>query len=47
VHLEDLLAAADIGQRYHHLAVEASRTQQRRVEHVRPVGCSDENHAFI
>jgi hypothetical protein len=34
VHLEDLLAAADIRQADHHLAVETARAQQRGVEHV-------------
>ena len=45
VHLEDLLAAADVGQRHDHLAVEAARAQQRRVEHVGPVGGGDDDHA--
>ena len=43
--LQDLLAAADVGQRHHHLAVEAARAQQRRVEHVGPVGRGDDDHA--
>src|SRR5690606_4074085 len=46
VHLEDLLAAADVGQRNHHLAVEAARTQQRRIEHVGTVGGGDNQHAL-
>ncbi len=47
VHLEDLLAAAHVRQRHHDLAVEAAGTQQRRVEHVRPVGGGDDDHAFV
>ena len=30
----------------HHLAVEAARTQQRRIEHVRTVGRGDDDHAL-
>jgi hypothetical protein len=47
VHLEDLLATADIRQADHHLAVETSRAQQRRVEHVRAVGRGDDDHAVV
>ncbi len=47
MHLEDLLAADHVGVRHHHLAVEAARPQQRRVEHVGPVGGGDEDDALI
>ena len=47
MHLEDLLAADDVGVRHHDLAVEAARTQQRRVEHVGPVGGGDQDDAFV
>ena len=47
MHLEDLLAADDVRVRHHDLAVEAARTQQRRVEHVGTVGRGDEDDAFI
>ena len=47
VHLEDLLAAEDIRVRHHDLAVEAARPQQRRVEHVGPVGRGDQDHALV
>ena len=47
VDLEDLLAAAHVGQRHHDLAVEAARPQQRGVEHVRPVGGRDDDHALV
>ena len=43
--MQNLLAAADIGQRHHHLAVETARAQQRRVEHVGAVGGGDHDHA--
>uniref|UniRef100_A0A0S6YYV3 Uncharacterized protein n=1 Tax=Mizugakiibacter sediminis TaxID=1475481 RepID=A0A0S6YYV3_9GAMM len=46
VHLEDLLAAAHVGQADHHLAVETARAQQRRVEHVRTVGGGDHDDAL-
>ena len=47
MNLENLFAADDIRIRHHHLAVETARTQQRRIEHVRPVGRRDQDHAFI
>ncbi len=47
VDLEDLLAARDVGVRHHDLAVEAARTQQRGIEHVRPVGGRDDDDAFV
>ena len=45
--LQDLLAAADVGQRHDDLAVEAARAQQRRVEHVGPVGRGDHDDAEV
>src|SRR5690606_11721545 len=47
VDLQDLLAAAHVGQRHDHLAVEAAWTQQRRIEHVRTVRRGDHDHAFV
>ncbi len=47
VHQEDLLAAADVGQADHHLAVEAAGAQQRRVEHVGAVGGGDHDDAGV
>ena len=47
VNLDDLLAATDIRQRHDHLAVEAARAQQRRIQHVRAVSRGDDDHAFI
>ena len=47
VHHENLLAAADIRQRHHHLAVEAARAQQRGIEHVGTVGRGDHDHARV
>src|SRR5699024_6538385 len=46
VHLEYLLAAAYIRQRHHHLAVETTRAQQRRIEHIGTVGSGDDDDAF-
>ena len=45
--LQDLLAAGDVGVRHHDLAVEAAGPQQRRVEHVGPVGGGDQDDAFV
>ena len=47
VHLQDLLAADHVRVRHHDLAVEAAGTQQRRIEHVGPVGGGDQDDAFI
>ena len=45
--LEDLLAAEDVGIGHHDLAVEAAGAQQRRIEHVGPVGRGDQDDALI
>ena len=47
VHFQDLLAADHVRIRHHDLAVETARAQQRRIEHVGPVGGGDQNDAFI
>ena len=47
VNAEDLLAAVDVGARHDDLAVEAARAQQRRIEHVGPVGRGDDDDAFV
>ncbi len=47
MYAQDLFAAANIGTRDHHAAVEASGTQQRRIQHVRPVGRGDQDDAFV
>ncbi len=46
MHAQDLLAALHVRQPHHHLAVEAARTQQRRVQHVGTVGGRDHDDAF-
>ena len=45
VDLEDLVAAVEVGGVDPDLAVEAARAQQRRVEHVGPVGRGDQDDA--
>ena len=47
MHPQDLLAADEIGVRDHDLTVEAAGPQQRRVEHVWPVGRRDDDDAFV
>ena len=44
---QDFFAASDIRVRHHDLAVETTGAQQRRVKHVRTVGCSDQDDAFV
>ncbi|MNG98035.1 hypothetical protein D3C79_571620 [compost metagenome] len=47
MHLEDLLTTTDVRQADHHLAVETTGTQQRRVKHVRTVGGGDDDDAIV
>ena len=47
VHPEDPLAAAHVGGIDHDLPVEAARPEQRRIEHVGPVGGRDEDDAVV
>ena len=44
---QDLFAAANVGTRNHHAAIEAAGTQQRRIEHVGTVGGGDQDDAFV
>ena len=44
MHGKNLLTAADIRQRHHHLAVKATGTQKRRVKYVRTIGGGDDDH---
>ena len=46
MHLENLLAATDVGQRHDHLTVKAPRTQERRIQHIGAVGCRDHDHTL-
>ena len=47
VHAQNLLAATHVRTRHHHPAIEAARPQQRRIKHVRTVGGSDQDDAFV
>ena len=47
MHVQDLLAATDVGQRDVHLTVEAAGAQQRRIQNVRAVGGRDHDHAQV
>ena len=47
VHFQDLFAADHVRIGHDDLPVEAARPQQRRVEHVRPVGGGDQDDAFV
>ena len=47
MHAQDLLAPVHVRVRHHDLAVEAARAQQRRVQHVGPVGRGDQDDAFV
>ena len=45
--LQDLDAALAVGWVDHDLPVEPSGSQQRRVEHIRPVGGGQDHHALV
>jgi hypothetical protein len=47
VDAEDALASPDVGAIDHDPAIEATRAQQRRVEHVRAVGRRNQDDAFV
>ena len=47
VDLQDLLPAPDVGQAHVHLPVEPTGPQQRRVQHIRPVGGRQDHHTFV
>ena len=47
VDLQNRLAPAHVRQIHRHLPVETAGTQQRRVQHVRPVGRGDDDDAFL
>ena len=47
MHAENFFTAANIRKWNHNAAIEASRTQQGGIKNVRPVGCGDQDHAFI
>ncbi len=47
MHAQNFFAALHVGTRHHDAAVEAAGPQQGRIEHVRPVGCRDQDHALV
>ena len=47
MYLEDLLATTNVRQANHDLTVKTTRTQQRRVKHVRTVGGGNHNDAVV
>jgi len=47
VHAQDLLAATHVGSGTTTWRSEASWAQQRRIEHVRPVGGRDDDNALV
>ena len=46
MHFQDEFTATNIGQRYDYLAIKSARSQQRRIQNVRPVGGCDNDDAF-
>ena len=47
VHFQNLFTTTDIRQTNHDLAVETAWTQQRRVQYIRTVGCSDDDDTVV
>ncbi len=47
VDFQNGFAAGEVGHINHDLPIKSSRTQQRRIEHIRAVGGGDDDHAFL
>ena len=47
MNFKDLLATFYIGKRNGNLTVKATRTQQRRIQHIRTIGRRDDDHALL
>src|SRR5262249_10930590 len=47
MYAKDLFTSTNVGKRDHHAAIEASGTEQRWIQYVRPVGGGDQDDAFI
>ena len=47
MHQQNLFTPAYVRQWHHYLPVKTARTQQRRIKHIRPVGCRNHDHARI
>lgn len=47
VHFQNLFTPAHVGGVHHDLAIEAARTQQRRVKHVNAVGSGNQHHGVV
>ena len=47
MNFQDRFAAIHIRPPHNHAAIETARPQQRRIEHVRPVGRGHKDHAFV
>ncbi len=47
VHPEDRLTALEIGTRHDHATVKTAGPEQRRIQHIRPVGRRHDDHALV
>jgi hypothetical protein len=47
VHLQDTFSPFDIRPRYYNVPIEPPWTEQRGIQHIRPVGGSDENNSLV
>ena len=47
MHLKNGLATAHVGQVHRDLSVKTTRSEQRGVEHIRPIGCRDNNNPIL
>src|SRR5207245_3151749 len=47
VHAQDALTTLHVGPRHDHPAVEAAGSEERRVEHIGPVGGGDQDDALV
>jgi hypothetical protein len=47
VHLQDTFSPSDVRSWYYNVPIEPPWTEQRGIQYVRPVGCSDENDSLV
>ena len=47
MNLKDSLTAVYVGIAYNNLTVKSARTEKRRIEYVRTVGCGDKDYALV
>jgi hypothetical protein len=47
MHLQDTFSPSDVRSWYHNVPIESTWTEQRGIQYVRPVGCSNQNDSIV